>query len=330
MMFRTLLTSPESPQRRGVRLSGLVGLAAFALPLTAQAAPSFDCVKAANPAELAICADERLAEADAVMAKIYHGLRHRLADDPKAVAALKQDQLAFLKHRNRNCTKPAEDQPEASPSEDAVRTCLAALYSDRIAQLNEKRAAADAGAKPAGSTVAKVSEPEENVPKLTARTEAVPKVGDGRKELPPFVAPRSAEPPAPAPISAVPVAVAAMVPTAPPTPSPPPAAQQPPAPRAAAEPAPSEQTDAVLAAYRLLRLGISLDMRCKVLAQHDRDALIKAAAERQAQLDRVSLGYMGLNTASGAMIEADAIACDKGHVAQITKQALIMIGRGQP
>jgi uncharacterized protein YecT (DUF1311 family) len=328
MMFRTLLTSTGSPQRRGVRLSGLVGLAALALPLTAQAAPSFDCVKAANPAELAICADEQLADADAAMAKIYYGLRRRLADDPEAVAALKQDQLAFLRHRNRNCTKPAENQPEASPAEDAVRTCLAALYTDRITQLNEKRATADVRVKPGDRAEAKVSELEENAPKTAAKPEVAPKVSGSLKELPPFVALRSAEPPAPIP--AVPAVAVAAVPTAPPTPSPPPTAQQPPTPRAAAAPDSSEQTESVLAAYRLLRLGISLDMRCKVLAQHDREALIKAASERQAQLDRVSLGYMGLNTASGAMIEADAIACDKSHVEQITRQALIMIGRGQP
>ena len=60
--------------------------------------PSFDCARASSEVERAICADLRLARADAELARVYRG---RLADlDAPAAAALRDEQRWFLEIRD--------------------------------------------------------------------------------------------------------------------------------------------------------------------------------------------------------------------------------------
>jgi len=65
----------------------------------AQSKPSFDCAKAANVAEKAICADPVLAQADADVAKNYAALLRTL--DPRAGKALRDDQSDFIAYRDQ-------------------------------------------------------------------------------------------------------------------------------------------------------------------------------------------------------------------------------------
>lgn len=83
------------------RLSAIVAI--IALQGAAQAAspaprPSFDCARASSQVERAICADPRLARADAELAQVY---RRRLAElDAPAAAALRDEQRWFLEIRD--------------------------------------------------------------------------------------------------------------------------------------------------------------------------------------------------------------------------------------
>ena len=62
--------------------------------------PSFDCARAASPAEKAICADPALAALDRGLAQAWAGARGRLKGDAPALAALKHDQELFLYARD--------------------------------------------------------------------------------------------------------------------------------------------------------------------------------------------------------------------------------------
>jgi uncharacterized protein len=83
------------------RMSALVVI--VAMHAAAQAAspapqPSFDCARASSEVERAICADPRLARADAELARVY---RRTLADlDAPAAAALRDEQRWFLQLRD--------------------------------------------------------------------------------------------------------------------------------------------------------------------------------------------------------------------------------------
>ena len=71
-----------------------------ALPLllgTAQAA-SFDCGKAKQPAEIAICTDRQLNDLDVEMATTYRLLRGLFAMGNRG--AMQDEQVAWLKERN--------------------------------------------------------------------------------------------------------------------------------------------------------------------------------------------------------------------------------------
>lgn len=81
--------------------------------------PSFDCAKASGDAELLICSNEKLAEADVALAQVYKAVMARTADKQ----ALKQEQLAWLKNERDVCT-----------DEDAMLK----VYQERIEQLSTR------------------------------------------------------------------------------------------------------------------------------------------------------------------------------------------------
>jgi uncharacterized protein YecT (DUF1311 family) len=64
------------------------------------ARPSFDCRKAAQEAEKAICSDPRLGYADRLLAALYQATRVRAGNDQHALAAEKADQRTWWKARN--------------------------------------------------------------------------------------------------------------------------------------------------------------------------------------------------------------------------------------
>jgi uncharacterized protein len=70
----------------------------------AEPRPSFNCTKAKEAAEKAICASEALAKQDATIDRAYQRLRRSL--DKKAAAALKDDQASFISHRDQGIGNP--------------------------------------------------------------------------------------------------------------------------------------------------------------------------------------------------------------------------------
>jgi uncharacterized protein YecT (DUF1311 family) len=65
--------------------------------------PSFDCAKAASPAEQAICAEPDLAGADATLADLYRQAMAARRGDPAAAGALRREQRAWLAARDQSC-----------------------------------------------------------------------------------------------------------------------------------------------------------------------------------------------------------------------------------
>lgn len=82
---------------------------------------SFDCAKASTPSEVAICKNERLSKLDAEMASLYFAtLRFTVSGDSTRL----RDQRDWLNHTRRMCD-----------AVDDVAACLAARYSERIAEM---------------------------------------------------------------------------------------------------------------------------------------------------------------------------------------------------
>ena len=102
--------------------------ALFALaPLAAlaQGGPSFDCAKASNGAERAICKDATLAKADRELSGLYTALLAKLSGPAKE--SLEKSQIRWIVGRNRACV------PNDDP--DVIGRCLKTRYADRIADL---------------------------------------------------------------------------------------------------------------------------------------------------------------------------------------------------
>jgi uncharacterized protein len=96
-------------------------LALFAIsPAVAQGGPSFDCGKASNAIERAICTDGELAKDDRVLAAAYKALLDRLSGPAKE--ALEKDQVQWIVARNRACQRNA----------DAAPYCLKRRYAERL------------------------------------------------------------------------------------------------------------------------------------------------------------------------------------------------------
>ena len=99
----------------------LVVLAVF--PAVAQSGPSFDCAKASNAIERAICKDADLAKADRALAAAYKALADRLSGPAKE--ALEKDQVQWIVARNRACQRDP----------DVVPYCLKQRYAARLETL---------------------------------------------------------------------------------------------------------------------------------------------------------------------------------------------------
>jgi uncharacterized protein len=89
----------------------------------AQEKPSFDCAKADNAVDRAICKSAELAKADREMAAAYAALLDKLSGAAKD--ELVKDQVRWIANRNRAC--------RADP--DSVENCLKNRYAGRITNL---------------------------------------------------------------------------------------------------------------------------------------------------------------------------------------------------
>jgi uncharacterized protein len=105
-------------------MTGAYCLLAVPAPATAQQEkPSFDCARALNPIEKAICTDPALAKADRELAAAYAGLTSRL--EKPARQDLEADQQQWIVERNGECTNDSR----------GVATCLGESYKERTAKL---------------------------------------------------------------------------------------------------------------------------------------------------------------------------------------------------
>lgn len=107
------------------RISLAAAIAAiFALPA---AAASFDCAKAAHPAEKAICANTQLAELDVYLSRYYGAAQEGLRD---GASCLKADQRNWVKTVRNACGKDV--------------ACLKAAHLERLGTLHGIQAGASA------------------------------------------------------------------------------------------------------------------------------------------------------------------------------------------
>jgi uncharacterized protein len=114
-----------------VRLSSLVAVIVtagfFSVPI-ANAAPSFNCAKAANAVEKLVCSDEELAGLDLELASLY---RARLSElDGYGQAALRLDEKTWIDHRFRFCMLPLEKNDPAGR-----RQCVVRYYQQRVTEM---------------------------------------------------------------------------------------------------------------------------------------------------------------------------------------------------
>ena len=90
----------------------------------AQSGPSFDCAKASNVVERAVCKDADLAKADRELASLYTALLGRLTGPAKE--SLEKNQVSWIVSRNRSC---------GASEPDMTTYCLKKRYEERIADL---------------------------------------------------------------------------------------------------------------------------------------------------------------------------------------------------
>ena len=97
-------------------------------------AASFDCAKAARPAEKLICSDPRLNAADEDMGQRYRASLARLPSS--AVGLLRVDQVQWLAWMQEICHVPLPDEKSLSESSrTGVIQCMLPLYFARTKQL---------------------------------------------------------------------------------------------------------------------------------------------------------------------------------------------------
>ena len=90
---------------------------------------SFDCAKASQPVEHAICGNAELASLDLEMAKIYKQRYQQLTDADKT--KFKSEQRQWLQQRVHDCGITSKNA-----TSESVITCLKSLYGQRITQLH--------------------------------------------------------------------------------------------------------------------------------------------------------------------------------------------------
>jgi len=103
--------------------TALVFAVVASAPVMAQSGPGFDCSKASNVIERAICKNAELAKADRDMAAAYAALAARLSGAAKE--HLVKDQVGWIVARNRACRGDAEE----------IAGCLTTRYANRLATL---------------------------------------------------------------------------------------------------------------------------------------------------------------------------------------------------
>lgn len=109
-----------------MRAFAVAALLAFVpIAASAQSGPSFDCAKASNGVERAICKDAALTRADRELSGLYVALLAKLSGPAKE--SLEKSQVRWIVGRNRACV------PNDDP--DVIQRCLATRYADRIADL---------------------------------------------------------------------------------------------------------------------------------------------------------------------------------------------------
>lgn len=111
----------------------LAFLASFSLPA---AAAGFDCAKASTPFEHAICDSPELSTADDRLAKTYQTAIGGLSE--AAVAAVREDQRAWLDFAQRACAPEAKPMTNGRYDEDRTR-CLINLFNSRSSSLEDSR-----------------------------------------------------------------------------------------------------------------------------------------------------------------------------------------------
>ncbi|WP_321532794.1 alpha-2-macroglobulin family protein [uncultured Desulfuromonas sp.] len=86
--------------------------------------PSFDCSKASHYVERVICRSDELSQLDLELATLYKKVMKKLPDDVKK--DVKQEQLEWLKKRNKDCSLPGKE----------AEKCLAEYYRQRNEELS--------------------------------------------------------------------------------------------------------------------------------------------------------------------------------------------------
>lgn len=100
-------------------------------PADPMSQPGFDCRAAKTPAERLICARAPLARLDAQATRLYGQARQQAQD----AAALKKEQLAWLRERDAECIAGASWN--AVRQDERVAGCLATAYASRIRALRD-------------------------------------------------------------------------------------------------------------------------------------------------------------------------------------------------
>ena len=113
---------------RTLAFAALVAL--WPVAAVAQSGPSFDCAKASNGAERAICKDPAMAKADRELSGLYSALLAKLTGPAKE--SLETSQVRWIVGRNRACV------PNDDP--DVILRCLKTRYANRIADLQASAA----------------------------------------------------------------------------------------------------------------------------------------------------------------------------------------------
>ena len=113
---------------RALAVAALIALCPVAA--FAQGGPSFDCAKASNGAERAICKDPAMAKADRELSGVYSALLAKLTGPAKE--SLEKSQVRWIVGRNRACV------PNDDP--DVIARCLTTRYANRIADLKASAA----------------------------------------------------------------------------------------------------------------------------------------------------------------------------------------------
>jgi len=116
-------------------IKAALALIALFLIASPAAGASFDCAKAQSPFEKAICSNPEVSKQDEILAKAYQTALGGLSTD--AANEIKSAQRAWLDYAKHSCSDDA--QPIAGAYTDEQKQCLAAVYRDRIGDLEASR-----------------------------------------------------------------------------------------------------------------------------------------------------------------------------------------------